>query len=68
MKLTELTSKIVSYELGELEVNEVIDMFSELVKSGMVMRLQGCYWRTAVHLMEAGYLDWDGEVLNYLEQ
>lgn len=56
---------LMDYEDGQLGPNEVIDLFSELVKSGAINGLQGSYGRTAHSLIEAGYLDAEGDVLFY---
>jgi len=50
MKLTE---KIISYESGELNANEVVELFQELIDSGLAWNLQGHYGRTAYALIEA---------------
>ena len=51
-----LTDKIIAYECGELEDLEVLDLFQELVDTGLAWQLQGCYGRTAKNLIEAGYI------------
>jgi len=50
MKLTE---KIISYESGKLNANEVVELFQELIDSGLAWNLQGHYGRTAYALIEA---------------
>lgn len=47
-------NKIIAYENGELEEIEVIDLFQELIDSGLVWSLQGSYGRTAQSLIDAG--------------
>jgi hypothetical protein len=47
--------KIIAFEQGELEIDEVVDLFQELINSGLAWRLQGCYGRTAARLIEEGY-------------
>ncbi len=54
--------KIIAYEQGELSANEILDLFSGLVGTGLVYRLQGSYGRTAEALIKAGYLNTDGKV------
>lgn len=49
-------SKIMAYEQGELDNDETIELFQELVNSGLVWNLQGSYARTASMLIEAGYM------------
>jgi hypothetical protein len=55
--------KIIQYENGELNMNETIKLFSELIKSGIVWQLQGSYGRTAMDLIDSGYLDIHGNIL-----
>lgn len=47
--------QIMAFEAGELEDEEVIELFQGLINSGMAWRLQGSYGRTAMVLIEAGY-------------
>lgn len=47
-------AKIVAYESGDLDEDEVIDLFQYLIDSGLAWTLQGHYGRTAVGLIEAG--------------
>lgn len=57
-----LTSDIIAYENGELDEEAVIELFQNLVDTGLVWKLQGHYGRTAVALYKAGHLtDEDGE-------
>ena len=51
-----LTERIVLYEQGELNQAQTIQLFQELVDSGMIMNLQGHYGRLAFQLMEAGLI------------
>lgn len=47
-------SKIIAYESGELSDAETIELFQELINSGLAWSLQGHYGRTAKALIEAG--------------
>ena len=47
--------QIMKFENGEMEQDEVVEMFQELINSGMAWKLQGSYGRTAMALIEAGY-------------
>jgi len=52
--------KIMAYEQGDLSDDETIDLFCELIKSGLAYSLQGHYGRTAHGLIQAGYIKPDG--------
>ena len=54
----------MKYEQGELSEVETLELFSELIKTGTVWKLQGHYGRTATELMKSGYLTLTGNV-NY---
>ena len=47
---------IMAYENGELEIDETIALFQELLDSGLVWQLQGSYGRVAHHLLLNGYI------------
>jgi hypothetical protein len=49
--------KIIAYECGELDDEETIALFQELLDSGLVWQLQGSYGRTANALLEAGLIE-----------
>ena len=51
-----LTERITAYEKGELDQDQTIQLFQELVDSGMIMNLQGHYQRLAAQLLEAGLI------------
>ena len=61
--MTADVSKIIDYEQGELDLVETLDLFGDLIKSGLAWSLQGSYGRTARSLIEQGYLTPDGEVI-----
>jgi hypothetical protein len=46
--------KIIAFESGELNQAECIDLFQQLINSGLAWQLQGTYGRTARSLIEAG--------------
>lgn len=48
--------KIMRYEEGDMDEEEVIEFFQEMVHSGIVWQLQGSYGRAAAALIEAGYI------------
>jgi hypothetical protein len=63
----ELTSKIIAYESGEGDANDVLELFSGLIRSGLVWSLQGHYGRTATMLIEKGYLNYEGKILKRVQ-
>ena len=54
--------QIIAYENGELDTPSVVRLFGKLVFTGQAWSLQGSYGRSAVALIEAGYIDRDGNV------
>jgi hypothetical protein len=46
---------IVDYETGVLNYEDTLDMYQELINTGLAWRLQGHYGRTAQRLIEDGY-------------
>ena len=54
--------KIIAYEQGELNDQETVHLFADLVKNGMAWSLQGHYGRTANALIEQGWIDREGNV------
>lgn len=52
----DLTGAIIEFESGELEHDEVIGLFQQLVDTGLAWQLQGSYGRTASDLIRAGLI------------
>lgn len=48
--------KIIAYESGELDEDGVVELFQELLDSGVLFHLQGSYQRTAQALLDAGLI------------
>ncbi len=46
--------KIIAFENGELDEDQTIELFQELIDTKLVWKLQGFYGRTAANLIEAG--------------
>jgi len=59
-----ITDQIISYECGELNDIEIIEFFSELIRTKLAWGLQGHYGRTANALIENNIIDQKGNV-NY---
>ena len=59
--MSDLVGKIMAWEQGEMEEEEAIEFFQELINNGMAWSLQGCYGRTAQALINAGHCDPAGE-------
>lgn len=58
---------IMAYETGTLGVRKTLDLFVDLVNSGLAWRLQGHYGRTAKAMIDEGLLyqkqngEWDAD-------
>jgi hypothetical protein len=60
----ELVTSIILYENGEFqEVDDVLTLFSALIKTGLAWRLQGHYGRTARHLIDIKAIAEDGTII-----
>lgn len=49
----DVTGAIIAYEQGDLDEDEVIELFQHLVDSGLAWQLQGHYGRMAMALIDA---------------
>ena len=50
-----MLNQVIAYEQGELDEEGILELFQELINSGMAWKLQGSYGRTAKALIDAGY-------------
>lgn len=58
-----MLNRLIAYEMGELDEQETVDLFAELVRSGTINQLQGSYQRAAAWMLRAGLISPDGEIL-----
>jgi len=54
---------IIAYEQGELRGEQVLKLFSYLIKTGKAWSLQGAYGRMAGALIDRGYISKQGRIL-----
>ena len=47
--------KIMLFESGELDFEGIVELFQDLIDSGLVWQLQGSYGRVAKSLIADGY-------------
>jgi hypothetical protein len=47
--------KIMAFESGDLDFETTIELFQELIDSGLAWQLQGSYGRTARALIDEGW-------------
>lgn len=48
---------MMSYENGELDAEQTVELFQNLIDSGLIFGLQNHYMRAAKELVEAGLID-----------
>ncbi len=52
----DLTGRIIAYEAGELDEGEEIELFQELVNTGLAWQLRGAYGRRAARWIDEGVI------------
>ena len=62
-----LVDKIMAYETGELEAEDTLKLFADLIRTGQAFSLQGSYGRTASGLIEGGYISKKGKILKNIK-
>lgn len=56
-----VVDKMISYESGEMNEEEAVEFFQELLDRRLIDSLQGSYQRTAALLLELGHIEKRGE-------
>ncbi|MFD7259347.1 hypothetical protein [Streptomyces sp. NPDC059874] len=65
-RMKDIAIDLMSFEAGELEIDEVVELFAVLIGSGLVWTLQGHYGRVAQALIDQGIVNEVGDVLEEL--
>jgi hypothetical protein len=60
--------QMMEFESGMLNDTEIIELFSDMVKTGTAWSLQGHYGRAANAFIEGGWLDKEGNILKKLKK
>lgn len=60
--MTDIVGLITAFESGEASEQETLELFAELIRSGMAWQLQGSYGRAAAALIEEGIISEGGEI------
>jgi hypothetical protein len=58
-----LVNFIMDFEIGGMSKENILNLFSYLIKTGQAWTLQGSYGRFAKALIEGGYIDGQGKIL-----
>ena len=52
--MKDMVGQIMRYEEDEMELDEIVELFQDLIDSGLAWKLQGHYGRMASRLIETG--------------
>jgi hypothetical protein len=67
-KTSNRVDKFMRFESGEMDGNEILEFFSELIRDGLCWHLQGVYGRTASNLINTGFIDEKGNIRRRFEE
>lgn len=56
-------TSLIEYEEGALDDAGTLELFAELIRTGLAWSLQGSYGRTASHLIGQGFITAEGKVV-----
>ena len=62
-RINNLVGRIIDFESGAMDEEDIIPFFSDLIKTGTIWGLQGSYQRYAQDLIREGILDGSGNIL-----
>jgi hypothetical protein len=65
---SDLISRIMSWEAGEMDADTAADFFADLIKSGTAWHLQGVYGRTAQAYIDTGMISPEGDLIMYPDE
>ena len=52
-----IVDKMIAYEMGDMNEEEAVEFFQELLDRRLISSLQGNYQRTAATLLELGHIE-----------
>lgn len=61
MTSSERVDLIIAYESGEANIRQIIELFADLIKTGMAWTLQGSYGRAAQSFIDNELISPEGE-------